>query len=216
MGDQQQVGLDALDRRVVPLHAARSASADMSPNGSIDTVALARSRRERRLSIPLNPHAAPLVVVEFAESRPARRYARRPPARWRASAVLGVGRRRLARLVVVLAAAHQRGAPPRSGRRRSRTANASCRPARNGAEIRCGKNARPVSAAWLAAESAASTCAPTQVLDRVVAEERGEQDRHRRQRARRGARRRRATPWACRPDVSVCGQRRWPGRRSSA
>ncbi len=60
-------------------------------------------------------------------------------------------------------------------------ANASCRPLRNGAEIRCGKNVRPVSVAWLAADSEASTWGPEQVLDRVVAEEGGEQDRYRRQ-----------------------------------
>src|ERR1700733_13334333 len=40
-------------------------------------------------------------------------------------------------------------------------ANASCKPSRNGEEIRCGKNERPVSTAWVCAGRWASTELPS-------------------------------------------------------
>ncbi len=84
--------------------------------------------------------------------------------------------------------------------------NASCRPELNGPEIRCGKNERPVSAAWLCAGSDAEHVRADEVFDRVVAEERGEQDRHRRHVATRCARVAAETPWACSPEASACGR----------
>ena len=84
-------------------------------------------------------------------------------------------------------------------------ANAACRPERNGREIRCGKKERPVRIAWLWADSALEHVRADQVLDRVVAEERGEQDRDRRHVAMRCAAAA-ETPCACRPAVSVCGR----------
>ena len=95
-------------------------------------------------------------------------------------------------------------------------ANASCSPARNGAEIRCGKNDWPMSAARLCAEQRRQRVRAEQVLDRVVAEERREQDRDGRQ-VRDAVRRwRAATPCACRPAVSVVRAACWTGRGSSA
>ncbi len=59
VGHEQQIGLDALDRRVVELHPAARGHADMSPNGSMTTVCSARQAK-RRLAIPLNLHVVPL------------------------------------------------------------------------------------------------------------------------------------------------------------
>ena len=58
---------------------------------------------------------------------------------------------------------------------------AAWRPARNGALIRPGKKPRPVSALLLASGRWASVWRTDQVLDRVVAEEGGEQGGDRRQ-----------------------------------
>ena len=59
--------------------------------------------------------------------------------------------------------------------------SAACRPARNGALISPGKKPRPVSTCCWAGLRWLTGLGPDQVLDRVVAEERGEQGGHRRQ-----------------------------------
>jgi hypothetical protein len=75
--------------------------------------------------------------------------------------------------------------------------NAACRPARKGAAIRPGKKLRPVRAA--AGPRLGARARADQVLDRVVAQEGGEEGGDRRQV--RGLRRPRSvdTPWATSP-----------------
>ena len=68
-------------------------------------------------------------------------------------------------------------------------ANAACRPSRNGAEIRVGKNDRPGQHGLAVRRQRAEHVRVDEVLDRVVAEERREQDRHGRQLAHRVRRR---------------------------
>ena len=73
------------------------------------------------------------------------------------------------------------------------------------AEISCGKNVRPVSDRLAVRRQRGEHVRADEVLDRVVAEERGEQDRHRRQlcATERRRRRRRRAPRG--PPPSVCG-----------
>ena len=102
--------------------------------------------------------------------------------------------------------------PPRSSEAAAATrqatiakTNVSCRPWRNGPEISWGKNERPVSSAWRVRAERGQRVRAEQVLDRVVAEEGGEQDRDRRQVG--GVVRPSAagTPCASSPLLSACG-----------
>ena len=163
MGDEQQVGSHARDRRVVPAHPALGQRPQVV-EGVDEDRRRAVGEAERGLSVPLNLHVAPRVRPCADGGGSVRRRARaarpRGPCARRASA-----------------------RPPAAIRQATiANANAACRPSRNGPEMSVGKNELPVSAAWSCADSPASTCGPEQVLDRVVAEEGGEQDRDRRQR----------------------------------
>ena len=83
--------------------------------------------------------------------------------------------------------------------------NAACSPSRNGPEMRLGKNELAGERRLVVRREPGEHVRAEQVLDRVVAEEGGEQDRHRRQRRPRDGRSRRSTPCACRPALIVSG-----------
>ena len=91
-------------------------------------------------------------------------------------------------------------------------ANASCSPVRNGPEISSREEAAPGHDRVAVRRQRGKHVRPGQVLDRVVAEERGEQHRDRRRVPDTCAALAGSTPWACSPADSVCGQRtREPG-----
>ena len=137
--------LDALDRRIVEADPARRGHADMSPKGSIAPIAAVG--RERNADWPY--HSTSCCSSRWCRERRGRRWPR---------AVGGVGCRRPRSVVD----ARRASATPRrrSGRRRCESERL-VQAVRNGAEIRCGKNERPVSTAWLCALSVASTWRPS-------------------------------------------------------
>ena len=137
----------------------------MSPNGSIATVTPSSVRR--KADCPY--HSTCMCSSSSA-----------------VPAGVGAGARRLARPRRALCPPRISDAAAATRQATIANANASCRPSRNGAEMSV-REERVAGEHGLVVRRAApaSTWAPTQVLDRVVAEEGGEQDRDRRQLRRR-------------------------------
>ncbi len=192
VGDQQQIGLEALDRRVVPLQAAALGERRHVAERIDRHRRLPRRQAEGRLPIPLNLHAAPLESgCRFARACALRRRDG-PPSRRRA-----------------LSARSARLATPtlrrRPDRRRSRTGTP--RAGRSGTALRSdvGRTSGPVSTAWLV--RAAARQGRGRRAGAGSGCSRGTRRRGSRRAAAAAARCAAAapTPWACSPDASVEG-----------
>src|SRR5436309_4945126 len=140
VGDQQQIYVVGLDRRVVELEAPVGQQRPHVAEGIDEDLGLRAAQGEGGLSVPLNAHVAPPVAGTWG---------RGSIGAWAGSSAWWYW-------------------PPRSSEAAAATRQATIakvkavsRPSLKGWEIRWGKKAWPVSAAWAWVGSAARACGPT-------------------------------------------------------